>query len=136
MYRTDDGGRHWTSIEPGLPSTFGFPAVAHPRDPETLWLFPLNGDQAGRFAPEGKAAVWRSRDGGESWEDLRAGLPQQNAFLTVLRQGMAADAMEPAGVYFGTTSGAVFASRDEGESWACIAEHLPTITSVEVQHAR
>ena len=132
MYRTDDGGRSWTSIEPGLPSTFGFPAVAHPRDPGTLWLFPLNGDQAGRFAPEGRAAVWRSRDGGESWEDLRAGLPQRNAFLTVLRQGMAVDALEPAGVYFGTTSGAVFASRDEGESWDCIVEHLPTITSVEV----
>lgn len=131
MYRTDDGGRHWVSIEPGLPSTFGFPAVAHPRDPDTLWLFPLNGDQAGRFAPDGAAAVWRSRDAGSSWEALRNGLPQSNAFLTVLRQGMATDRSEPAGVYFGTTSGAIFASRDEGESWGMIAEHLPTIASVE-----
>jgi photosystem II stability/assembly factor-like uncharacterized protein len=132
MYRTDDGGRSWTSIEPGLPSTFGFPAVAHPRDPETLWLFPLNGDQAGRFAPEGRAAVWRTRDGGETWEDLRAGLPQRDAYVSVLRQGMAADRLRPAGLYFGTTSGAVFASSDEGESWECVAEHLPTIASVEV----
>ena len=132
MYRSDDGGRHWTSIEAGLPSTFGFPAVAHPRCPDTLWLFPLNGDQAGRFAPEAKAAVWRTRDAGGNWEDLRAGLPQHGAYLNVLRQGMAADRMEPAGLYFGTTSGAVFASSDEGESWTCVAEHLPTITSVEV----
>ena len=132
MYRTDDGGRSWTSIEPGLPSTFGFPAVAHPRDPDTLWLFPLNGDQAGRFAPEGRAAVWRTSDGGRTWEDLRAGLPQRDAYVSVLRQGMAADRLEPAGLYFGTTSGAVFASCDEGESWECVAEHLPTITSVEV----
>lgn len=132
MYRSDDGGQRWTSIEAGLPSTFGFPAVAHPRDAETLWLFPLNGDQAGRFAPEGKVAVWRTRDGGESWQDLRAGLPQGGAYLTVLRQGMAADRANPAGLYFGTTSGAVFASHDEGESWHCAAGHLPLITSVEV----
>lgn len=132
MYRSDDGGQHWVSIEAGLPSTFGFPAVAHPRDAETLWLFPLNGDQAGRFAPDASAAVWRTRDAGATWTDLRAGLPQRGAYLTVLRQGMAADRLAPAGLYFGTTSGALFASRDEGESWHCIAEHLPTVTSVEV----
>lgn len=131
MYRTDDGGRNWVSIEPGLPSTFGFPAIAHPTDPETLWLFPLNGDQLGRTAPEGKVAVWRTSDAGATWADLRAGLPQTNAHLTVLRQAMATDGQAPAGIYFGTTSGAVFGSRDEGESWACLAEHLPTITSVE-----
>jgi photosystem II stability/assembly factor-like uncharacterized protein len=131
MYRSDDGGGSWESIEAGLPSTFGFPAAAHPRDPETLFLFPLNGDSIGRYAPDGKAAVWRTRDAGETWTDLRAGLPQQNAFMSVLRQGMATDTHDPAGIYFGTTSGALFASRDEGESWTCIAEHLPVITSVE-----
>jgi len=131
MYRSDDGGRSWVSIENGLPSSFGFPAAAHPRDTETLYLVPLNGDIAGRFMPDGRAAVWRTRDAGATWQDLREGLPQKNAFLGVLRQAMATDTMDPAGVYFGTSSGAVFASADEGQSWNCIALHLPTITSVE-----
>lgn len=131
MYRSGDGGKSWESIETGLPSTFGFPAAAHPRDPETLYLLPLNGDVLGRYVPDGKAAVWRTKDGGRTWTDLREGLPQKNVFFGVLRQAMAADPLEPHGLYFGTSSGALFASADEGESWACIAEHLPTITSVE-----
>ncbi|MBV8094203.1 MAG: exo-alpha-sialidase, partial [Acetobacteraceae bacterium] len=131
MYRSDDGGRHWESIEAGLPSSFGFPAVTHPRDPATLYLVPLNGALEGRYVPYGKAAVWRTRDGGESWEDLREGLPQENAFFGVLRQAMATDRLEPAGVYFGTSTGALFASADEGESWNCIGQYLPTISSIE-----
>jgi photosystem II stability/assembly factor-like uncharacterized protein len=131
MYRSEDGGRSWESIEAGLPSTFGFPAATHPRDPATLFLVPLNGDSLGRYVPDGKAAVWRTRDGGKNWEDLRAGLPQENAFLGVLRQAMATDRLDPAGVYFGSSSGALFASADEGDSWTCIAEHLPAISSVE-----
>jgi photosystem II stability/assembly factor-like uncharacterized protein len=131
MYRSEDGGENWTSIEAGLPSTFGFPAAAHPRDPNTLYLVPLNGDVLGRFVPDGKLAVWRTRDGGRTWQDLRAGLPQENAYLSVLRQAMAADSRDPAGLYFGTTSGSLFASIDEGDTWKCIAQHLPTITSVE-----
>lgn len=131
MYRSDDGGREWQSIEAGLPSSFGFPAAAHPRDPDTLFLLPLNGDIAGRYVPEGKAAVWRSRDGGASWQDLRAGLPQENAFFGVLRQALATDRLEPAGVYFGTSGGELYASADEGETWDCLARHLPAILSVE-----
>lgn len=131
MYRSDDGGKTWLSIEKGLPSSFGFPAAAHPRDPSTLYLLPLNGDTAGRYVPDAKAAVWRTRDGGKSWHDLRQGLPQDNAFFGVLRQAMATDRLEPAGVYFGTGGGALFASADEGESWNAIAQHLPTISSVE-----
>ncbi|UOK72371.1 WD40/YVTN/BNR-like repeat-containing protein [Ancylobacter polymorphus] len=131
MYRSDDGGRSWESIEKGLPSSFGFPAAVHPRDPDGLYLIPLNGDIKGRFMPEGNAAVWRTGDAGASWRAQRAGLPQGGAYFNVLRQAMATDTLEPAGVYFGSNAGGLYASADEGESWDCIAPHLPTITSVE-----
>jgi photosystem II stability/assembly factor-like uncharacterized protein len=131
MYRSEDGGRHWDSIEAGLPSSFGFPATTHPRDPDTLFLLPLNGDSVGRYPPDGRTAVWRTRDGGASWRDLREGLPQKDTYFAVLRQAMATDPLEPAGVYFGTNTGALFASADEGDSWRCVARHLPTVLSVE-----
>ena len=131
MYRSDDGGVSWTSIEKGLPSSFGFPAAAHPHDPDTVFLLPLNGDIAGRYMPDAKAAVWRTRDGGATWTDLRQGLPQSNAYFGVLRQAMAPDRMDRAGVYFGTSSGTLYASADEGDNWTAIAEHLPAILSVE-----
>ena len=131
MYRSDNGGQTWESIEDGLPSSFGFPAAAHPRDPNTLFLLPLNGDSKGRFVPDAKAAVWRTQDGGSTWKDMREGLPQENAYFGVLRQAMSTDRLDPAGVYFGTSGGTLFASRDEGDSWEPIAEHLPTISSVE-----
>jgi hypothetical protein len=78
-----------------------------------------------------KAAVWRTRDGGRTWQDLREGLPQENAYFGVLRQAMATDRLEPAGVYFGTSGGELYASADEGDSWMPVASHLPAILSVE-----
>ena len=130
MYRSEDGGKTWESIEAGLPSSFGFPAAAHPRDPSTLFLMPLNGDTDGRYPPDAKAAVYRTRDRGATWQALTKGLPQR-AYFAVLRQAMATDRSEPAGIYFGTNTGTLFASRDEGDSWTPIAEHLPTVLSVE-----
>ena len=90
----------------------------------------------GRYPPDAAAAVWRSRDAGSTWEALRAGLPQEACFFTVLRQGMSGDRQDPAGVYFGTNTGSVFASRDEGDTWEEIARHLPTVLSVDVFEPR
>ncbi len=133
VWRSSDGGRSWYNITDGLPSTFGFPIRVHPRDSKTIWTLPLNGDSVGRYPPNAAAAVWRSRDGGETWEAMRKGLPQTGCFFTVLRQAMAGDTDDPPGLYFGTNSGSVFASHDEGESWREISRHLPTILGIEVQ---
>ncbi len=132
VWRSNDGGRSWDNITDGLPSTFGFPIRVHPRDPDMIWTLPLNGDSAGRFPPDAAAAVWRSKDAGQSWDAQRNGLPQESCYFTVLRQAMAGDTQDPAGIYFGTNSGSVFASTDEGTNWYEIARHLPTILAVEV----
>lgn len=130
-YRSDDGARTWTSINAGLPSTFGFPLAVHPHDPLTIWTIPLNGDDQGRHMIDGRAAVWMSRDQGATWSAQREGLPQQGAFVGVLREAMAVDRHDPAGVYFGTSTGQLFGSRDEGRSWRLLADFLPGICSVE-----
>jgi len=132
VWRSGDGGRSWDDITGGLPSSFGFPIRVHPRDPNTIWTLPLNGDSEGRYPPDAAAAIWRSRNGGQSWQALRDGLPQDNCFFTVLRQAMAVDTVDPAGLYFGTNTGSIYASLDEGERWEEIARHLPTVLSVEV----
>ena len=131
VYRSNDGGQHWEEVTTGLPSEFGFPMAAHPRDPMTVWTIPLNGADQGRFMPEGSAAVWRTHDGGDSWIRSGDGLTQHDAYIGVLREAMAVDGLDPVGVYFGTSTGQLYGSADEGRSWALIADNLPPIWSVE-----
>jgi len=131
MHRSDDGGHSWTEITEGLPADFGFAAAVHPHDRDTFYVIPLDPGHA-RCMPDGKAAVWRTRDAGSSWQRLDQGLPQEDAHLGVLREGMAIDRYDVPGLYFGTSTGQVYASADEGESWSEIATYLPAISSVEV----
>jgi photosystem II stability/assembly factor-like uncharacterized protein len=131
VYRSEDGGASWTEITGSLPSEFGFPVVAHPRDPATAWVIPLTPPEQGRFMPGAAAAVWRTRDRGASWERLADGLPQEDAFLGVLREAMAVDRLDPVGVTFGTSNGELWTSADEGATWRQVAAHLPDVWSVE-----
>ena len=132
VWRSDDAGLTWSAINEGLPSTFGFPIRVHPRDPETIWTLPLNGDSAVRFPPGAAATAGRPRGGGATPQELLPGVWHEAIFDTVSRQGMAGDRRDPAGIYFGTNSGSVFASSDEGDTWHEVARHLPTILSLEV----
>jgi hypothetical protein len=130
LYRSDDRGETWTDVANGVPSDFGFAMAAHPADADSAWIVPLESD-AFRCTPEGKLRVYRTRDAGGSWEPLSNGLPQENAYETVLRDALAADSLQPAGVYFGTRSGKVFGSADEGETWQTLAGGLPPVVSIK-----
>lgn len=128
VYRSDDEGGIWKSIADGLPADFGFPIVVHPKQPDTVYVFPLLG-AGGRYPPEGKARVWRSRDAGETWAPLADGLPDE-FFVGVMRDAMCADHYDEAGLYFGGRNGAVWASADAGETWREIAANLPDVMVV------
>jgi photosystem II stability/assembly factor-like uncharacterized protein len=128
VYRSDDHGDNWVDISNGLSSRFGFSLAVHPRDPDTLYVVPHISEKQ-RVIPHGQMAVWRSRTGGENWEALRAGLPD-NAWFTVLREALAVDACDPAGVYAGTHTGQLFHSRDEGSHWELLAGNFPSIICV------
>jgi photosystem II stability/assembly factor-like uncharacterized protein len=131
VYRSNDGGRQWEDISKGLVSEFGFAMGAHPRDPATGWVIPLSHPEEGRTAPGGSLGVWRTRDGGDSWERHGEGLPQENAFVGVFREAMAVDRQDPVGIFFGTSTGTLYGSADEGESWSVVAANLPPIWGVE-----
>jgi hypothetical protein len=130
LYRTDDAGGQWVDVANGVPSDFGFPIVAHPSDPDTAWIIPLTSDGF-RCTAENKARVFRTRDAGQSWEPFGDGLPEDPAFLTVLRDGFSSDGADSVGLYFGTRTGELFASSDEGESWKLLANWLPPVMCVK-----
>jgi photosystem II stability/assembly factor-like uncharacterized protein len=132
VMRSDDAGEHWHEISGNLPSDFGFPIAVHAHEPETVYVVPITSDSH-HYPPEGKLRVYRSRAGGNEWEALTDGLPQQNCYVDVLRDAMAVDALDDCGIYFGTTGGQVYASADSGDTWSPIVRDLPGVLSVEVQ---
>ena len=131
VYRSADAGRSWEDISAGLVSEFGFAMGAHPRDAATGWVIPLTHPDEGRMAPDGALAVWRTQDRGDTWQRHGQGLPQKDAFVGVFREALAVDNSDPAGVYFGTSTGQLYGSTDEGASWSLIAGNLPPIWGVE-----
>lgn len=137
-YRMDRAEGVWKRMGANLPkengiSDYSFPVVLHPRDPDTVWLLPLDGGfPLGRITPNGKPATYVTHNGGKTWKRQDKGLPKGDGWFSLKRQAMICDSHDPVGVYFGTTGGEVWASRNEGESWAQIANSLPEIYSVEV----
>jgi hypothetical protein len=135
IYRLDRPSDTWVRIGKSMPKRvgdIGFPLVLHPRDDQTVWVFPMDGSTVWpRVSPDGVPAAYVTRNGGKTWQRLDSGLPQKQAWWTVKRQAMTGDGQDPVGLYFGTTSGELWASRDAGRKWTCIARHLPEIYAVE-----
>jgi photosystem II stability/assembly factor-like uncharacterized protein len=132
VMRSDDGGAEWREVSGNLPTDFGFVIDVHAHEPETIYVVPIKSDSE-HFPLEGKLQVFRSKTGGNEWQALTKGLPQKDCYVNVLRDAMAIDALDPCGVYFGTTGGQVYVSPDAGDSWAPIVRDLPAVLSVEVQ---
>jgi photosystem II stability/assembly factor-like uncharacterized protein len=135
VMRTDDAGDSWYEVSGDLPTDFGFAIDVHAHEPDTVYVVPIKSDSE-HYPPDGQLRVYRSRTGGNEWEPLTKGLPQQNCFVNVLRDAMAVDALDECGVYFGTTGGQVYASADGGDTWDAIVRDLPAVLSVEVQTLR
>ncbi|MBW6433887.1 exo-alpha-sialidase [Actinoplanes hulinensis] len=132
VMRSDDAGANWREVSGDLPTDFGFPIAVHAHEPETIYVVPITSDQQ-HFVMDGRLRVYRSRTGGERWEALTAGLPQENCYVNVLRDAMAVDTLDSCGIYFGTSGGQVYASADSGDTWRAVVRDLPPVLSVEVQ---
>jgi hypothetical protein len=132
VMRSDDAGDSWREVSGNLPSDFGFPIDIHAHEPDTIYVVPIKSDSE-HFPPDGKLRVYRSRKGGNEWEELTKGLPQRDCYVNVLRDAMSVDSLDSCGVYFGTTGGQVYASADAGDTWNPIVRDLPAVLSVEAQ---
>jgi photosystem II stability/assembly factor-like uncharacterized protein len=132
VMRSDDSGDSWHEISGNLPTDFGFPIDVHAHEPDTVYVVPITSDMQ-HFPPDGKLRVYRSRTGGNEWEPLTKGLPQENCYVNVLRDAMSVDSLDPCGVYFGTSGGQVYGSPNAGDSWDALVRDLPPVLSVEVQ---
>jgi photosystem II stability/assembly factor-like uncharacterized protein len=131
VYRSDNAGDQWVEVNGNLPTDFGFPIDVHAHEAETIYSVPM--DPNIRVPVEGKLRVYRSRTGGNDWQPLTNGLPQENCFVNVLRDAMSVDSLDPCGIYFGTTGGQVYVSPNGGDSWQPIVHDLPAVLSVEAQ---
>jgi photosystem II stability/assembly factor-like uncharacterized protein len=132
VMRSDDSGELWKEISGNLPTDFGFVIDVHAHEPQTVYVVPIKSDSE-HYPPDGKLRVYRSRSGGDEWEPLSKGLPQQDCYVNVLRDAMTVDALDKCGIYFGTTGGQVYGSADGGDNWAPIVRDLPSVLSVEAQ---
>lgn len=131
IYRAGLYDEKWTDVSRGLPSRFGFGLAIPAAEPNSMFTVPIDSAEY-RCNPDGKFRVARSRDGGKNWKLMTRGLPQKGAHLLVVREAMDSDALDPAGIYVGTTSGQVFYSRNAGDSWDILADNLPSVYSVSV----
>jgi photosystem II stability/assembly factor-like uncharacterized protein len=136
IYRLDRPGDTWQRIGRKMPKRvgdIGFPMVVHPRDPDTAWVFPMDGTTVWpRTSPAGQPAVYVTRNAGRTWHRLDQGLPESQAWWTAKRQALTVDAEKVPALYLGTTSGELWLGREEGARWSNIARHLPEIYAVEV----
>src|SRR5262245_14827567 len=135
VMRTDDAGDNWREVSGNLPTEFGFPIDGNAHERENIYVVPIKSDSE-HYPSDGKLRVYRSKTGGNEWQALNKGLPQENCFFNVLREAMTVDQLENCGIYFGTTGGQVYCSPDSGDSWSPIVRDLPAVLSVEVQTLR
>jgi photosystem II stability/assembly factor-like uncharacterized protein len=130
VFRSDDGAATWEGVTQGLPSFHGFPIAVTKRQPDAVYVVPLEFETDNFRVVRNQFAVYRTGDSGKTWERLTEGLPGPGDYQSVYREGLATDGLDPEGVYVGTSNGQVFGSADGGEHWQRLPGTLPPILSV------